>query len=1623
MKKRAKIWAIVFVGMVMGLFAGTANCQDTVSVVALAPKTLYANTPVTVSVTAVTIPDRNPAVVNVAVRFGKDTLTSLLVFEDVTDDRGRLNARFDAPDIAPGTYTLELEVDGVDKILAAEVELRRMPVLLIETDKPIYKPSQTIQGRVLVLTNELRPTSSKVDVEITDGKGIKIFRKALKTNAFGVAPFKLDLANELNFGTWKISAESGSATSEVDIRVEKYVLPRFEVELSTERDYFLVDEPIPGTVNASYFFGKTVDGIVDLQAKRYVGVWEEYATYTATLSNGSADFILPEVGYVSGTPGADGAGSLQLDAVVTDTSGHEEKTTKLLKIVDSTIQHQLIALSKSITPGQPFDVLLVAKTPDGQPVTVSAEVKCEYYDEYCRIPPPPFPPLLPPGLPPPVPPPGLPPLPPIPPPPPPGFPPPPAVLPSAPLNSSANSEYGTLSTETRVLPSVNGSATVSFLAPEGTACAHIQSSVSANGATADAELTIYATYSPTDSFLHLRRISETPINVGDIVTIDVFQTHDVTVYYDIFANGRTVWSDATTSPQIIFQATPQMVPAAKVVAYAINPNNEVSAQTLPLEVALDNAAGLKVEFDAEQVLPGDSVQVSVQADTEAMVGLAIVDESVYALNEGRLNMSEVFNELESRFMEPQSEVHQSIYGAYEVFDKAGLQVLVSDTIAVPHGQSGGPTAPPVSPPPPAPPGFIPPGPTPPPGEPGPLAEVTRIRQFFPETWLWMPDLLTQPDGTAAIDLTAPDSITTWRLHAVSTSDNGLGITESGLLVFQEFFGEPDLPYAVTRGEQFPVRIQVFNYLDTPQLVHVELTNAEWFDLLEADTQQVSVNANSVGLASFLIQPTTLGRHTLDVTLRSTLRADAVRKELLVEPEGTQRELVTNGMIRAGNTVTLDTSLPDYCVPGSEKLLLSITPSLVAQSINGVDDLLHIPYGCGEQNMIFFAPDVEILRYLDATGQLTPEVRAKAEHFITTGYQRQLTFRHQDGSFSAFGDYGGRPGSLWLTAFVLDCFSAARDIYAVDETVLTGAAEWIEAHQLPDGSWEPVGFICHTEMVGGMKGTYALTAFVTLALADYGTASPDAMAGATQYLTNNVTSVQNDAYALAIAALALARVNNSAVHTVIGRLLEIAIRDGDGIHWSPYDVETTAYAALALMENQKPQANDAIKWLALQQNSRGGFGSTQDTVMALKALMTAAQMQTRNVNLTITAAAIDTDVVAEGTVLAHFNVDSSNFDVLQIAELPAGTGIELTAAGAGEARFQLVRKFNVSLTDHIIHNDMALQVTYDADNVHVDDIVDVTVTVRYFGQAGDSGMMIVDVGVPTGFIPLSESLDALVEDGSISRVEVAGRKVIFYVDNLASGEQRTFTFQVKARFPVRALIPDSKTYLYYEPAVGAEQGGRKITAGFPDAGPDQTVYAGPNSVAQVTLDGTNSFDGNIDGLTFSWIWSIDGNNFTATGRIVTLPLPAGSNSIALIVNDGIRDSAPDHTVITVIEPMESHLRIFPRVVNRSSRQPKILAMLRLPKGVTKEQIDAAQPLRLYPGEIEPIRQHIRQSDISGALRTSILAFFDKAELMEAVPDNGSVELQVVGQLKTNRYFYGTDTVRIISGRNDRRNHIH
>ena len=103
-----------------------------------------------------------------------------------------------------------------------------------------------------------------------------------------------------------------------------------------------------------------------------------------------------------------------------------------------------------------------------------------------------------------------------------------------------------------------------------------------------------------------------------------------------------------------------------------------------------------------------------------------------------------------------------------------------------------------------------------------LAEVERVRQFFPETWLWA-EAMTDASGSAVVPATVPDSITTWSLRAVGMSpEKGFGVAEAELVVFQPFFLQVDLPYAAVRGEEFPVKVALYNYLDTAQDIVVEL---------------------------------------------------------------------------------------------------------------------------------------------------------------------------------------------------------------------------------------------------------------------------------------------------------------------------------------------------------------------------------------------------------------------------------------------------------------------------------------------------------------------------------------------------------------------------------------------------------------------------------------------------------------------------------------------------------------------------------------------------------------------------------------------------------------------------------
>jgi len=115
--------------------------------------------------------------------------------------------------------------------------------------------------------------------------------------------------------------------------------------------------------------------------------------------------------------------------------------------------------------------------------------------------------------------------------------------------------------------------------------------------------------------------------------------------------------------------------------------------------------------------------------------------------------------------------------------------------------------------------------------------------------------------------------------------------------------------------------------------------------------------------------------------------------------------------------------------------------------------------------------------------------------------------------------------------------------------------------------------------------------------------------------------------------------------------------------------------------------------------------------------------------------------------------------------------------------------------------------------------------------------------------------------------------------------------------------------------------------------------------------------------------------------------------------------------------QGKLIILPRTINRSRQGQRILALIHLPEPIVKHDVDAYKPLVLYPGAIEAASQSVIPPGRRTQGNVRILAVFDKADLLTALPDNGNVELTIVGRFITGQYFYGADKIRIISYSDD------
>jgi uncharacterized protein YfaS (alpha-2-macroglobulin family) len=688
-------------------------------------------------------------------------------------------------------------------------------------------------------------------------------------------------------------------------------------------------------------------------------------------------------------------------------------------------------------------------------------------------------------------------------------------------------------------------------------------------------------------------------------------------------------------------------------------------------------------------------------------------------------------------------------------------------------------------------------------------QAPRLRRDFPETLLWRPELVTDEQGRATLELPLADSITTWRLDAAAVTGGGaLGATSLGVPVFQEFFVDLGLPVALTQNDAVSVPAAVFNYTDREQTVVLELAPADWYALEGAAKREVTMAPRAVGRVEFRIVARRAGEHALRLDARAGDLADAVERRVRVAPDGDMVVDTINGTFDAHAEHTI--AIPDTAIEGASDLVLKVYPGALSQVVEGLDGVFRMPSGCFEQTSSVTYPSVLALDYLRRAGRMPPELELRARGYINAGYQRLLGFEVPGGGFEWFGK---SPAHTVLTAYgVLEFHDMAR-VHEVDPAVIERTREWLFSRQRADGVITATSDGIHEGAVNAMAGDdLRTTAYAAWALAEsrQGDAIDPRLAKALDYVAANV-EVDGDAYTLALAAMALGAAKHPKTESLLRALDDKKERVEPGVRWTSkvrgvtysngdaLTIETTALAAQALLRDgyALDTAEQALAYLVAKKDSSGTWRSTTATVQAMRALL--ARADASKIDGPVTVA-----VLVDGQPVERLAITPETSDVFRLVSLRAhATGshrVRLEIDGKARISYQLVATHYVP-RGAMPASPLSLSVAYDRTELKTGELVKVTAEVGWSGSDALPMTMVV-VPIPPGLRPHLHSLDALVEHGTIERYGLAGEEIQLYLRQLEPGVSVTLRWDFAAVQPVAAQAPPVRAYAYYQPEIGA-----------------------------------------------------------------------------------------------------------------------------------------------------------------------------------------------------------------------------
>ncbi|HEX3685154.1 MAG TPA: MG2 domain-containing protein [Bryobacteraceae bacterium] len=1015
----------------------------------------------------------------------------------------------------------------------------------IYTDRPVYRPGDTVHFRGILRTQAAVgyrvPSGENVDVQILDADGKGVYQKTLATTANGVIHDEFALGRGGTLGNYFIQVRVGENEMGANFEVEEYKKPEYEVRVTPGKPRVLEGESSQTTIDARYYFGEPVNGAKVTysiyRARYWFPLWYDADEDTSSEGDQFDDASGEEISQAQGQLDEDGRLIINVPTTISD--NRIDYRYRIEARVTDQAGREISGTGWLIATYGSFLVNVEPQSYVLQPSTTGDfKFEARDYDNH---------PIA-------------------------------VVLRVALASWDWRGRTGEVKSTTQVSTGADGLATAALKMPrEGGSYRITASARTPEGRTVEAFAYFWVSGGSEDMFWG----GDNSHSIQIVADKKTYHPGDSANFLIVTGKANTpVWV-TVESRDVRSQKLIRSQETTALFEYTVSTDDEpdffVTAQFLRDGEIYQSEKRVKVPpddhklcvtltTDKAQYLPGQTAAYDVAVTSadgkpiaQADLSLGVVDEAIYAIRPDQT--PDILNFFYGRDWDSVSTMNSLTF--YFTGEAGTRRMRLAEL-----------------------------------RRPSQLAQLKpdrfvqpKIRKAFPDTAFWAADITTDNSGHAKASVAFPDSLTTWRAttRGVAPGDR-FGSAVLKTIVRKNLILRLAVPRFFVEGDEVVVSGIVHNYLATPKKARVSVSLAG-LDLVSANaTEEIDLANRSETKIDWRVKAQALRHAKITAQALTDEESDALEIELPINPPGVSVRQARGGSIANSGAASFSLAFPPDAVPGSRSLSIRLSPSIAGSLFSALEYLTSFPYGCVEQTMSSFLPDIVVTKAVNELKLQQPINQPELDQKIQAGLDRLYNFQHEDGGWGWWVTDESHP---FMTAYVVAGLSEARadGIVVAPEAISKGVA-WLEKDAAKEADLAP-----------------DLRAYMAYALAS--AASPNA--GLLDALYRDRAKLSP--YGLALLGLAFEPVKDARASAIADELERSVHQDQQEAWWPAtrdemldfeafVTPEASAYA-MKLLSHQRPNSPllpKAALWLVNHRDEGYWWASTKQTAMVIYGLI-------------------------------------------------------------------------------------------------------------------------------------------------------------------------------------------------------------------------------------------------------------------------------------------------------------------------------------------------------------------------------------------------------------------------------------